>query len=164
MIKKPKRNMRKFKLYSLTVLAMAGVLFACSTSPKTDEPATKISEINAAPSVKPDTNLTQNEVFLVVEDMPTFPGGEKALMNYLSKNIHYPEKAKEAGIHGRVFVNFIVEPDGSIDHVKILRGIGGGCDLEAFNVVKNMPKWNPGKQKGKPVRVSFNLPIRFSLK
>ncbi|HEY9113120.1 MAG TPA: energy transducer TonB, partial [Bacteroidales bacterium] len=75
----------------------------------------------------------------------------------------YPALAKESGIQGRVFINFVVEIDGRITDVKVLRGIGGGCDEEAVRVVQSMPKWKPGKQRGKPVRVSYNLPVKFTL-
>ncbi len=117
---------------------------------------------NYTPPVE-DEDVQQQQIFVVVEDMPHFPGGEAALMNYLAKHIQYPDLAKESGIQGRVFIHFVVEPDGTIDHVKVLRGIGGGCDQEAVRVVKSMPKWVPGKQRGKPVRVSFNLPVKFTL-
>ncbi len=107
--------------------------------------------------------IPEQHIFIVVEQMPSFPGGQAALMKYLAEHIKYPELAKESGIQGRVFINFVVEPNGKIDHVKVLRGIGGGCDEEAVRVVKSMPKWIPGRQRGKPVRVSFNLPIKFTL-
>ncbi len=107
--------------------------------------------------------IPEQHIFMVVEQMPAFPGGQGALMKYLAEHIKYPELAKESGIQGRVFINFVVEPDGSIDQVKVLRGIGGGCDEEAVRVVKSMPRWIPGKQRGKPVRVSFNLPVKFAL-
>jgi len=110
-----------------------------------------------------EDSVPEQHIFVVVEQMPRFPGGQAALMKYLATHIKYPELAKESGIQGRVFINFVVEPDGHIDHVKVLRGIGGGCDEEAVRVVKNMPKWIPGKQRGKPVRVSFNLPVKFTL-
>lgn len=103
------------------------------------------------------------EIFTVVEEQPQYPGGEAARLQYLQQNIKYPEEAKELGIQGRVFVTFVVEVDGSITDVKVLRGIGGGCDQEAIRVVQNMPKWIPGKQRGVPVRVQFNLPIKFTL-
>ena len=103
------------------------------------------------------------EPFTVVEEMPAFPGGEADMYKFITSNIKYPEEAKELGIQGKVFVNFVVEPDGSISGVKIMRGIGGGCDEEAIRVVKAMPKWIPGKQRGVPVRVYFNLPIKFTL-
>jgi protein TonB len=105
----------------------------------------------------------QAEIFTVVEEQPGYPGGEEARISYLQQNIKYPEEAKELGIQGKVFVTFVVEVDGSISDVRVLRGIGGGCDEEAIRVVKSMPKWVPGKQRGVPVRVQFNLPIKFTL-
>jgi len=110
-----------------------------------------------------DVEIVETEVFLVVEEAPSFPGGEEALMTYLGNNIKYPQLARESNIQGIVYVSFIVEANGSISNVKLARGIGGGCDDEAVRVVKDMPKWNPGKQRGKPVRVQFNLPVRFIL-
>ena len=102
-------------------------------------------------------------VYQVVEQMPQFPGGEKALMEYIGKNIVYPVEAKEKEIQGRVFINFVIEKDGSVSNVKVLRGIGGGCDEEAVRAVSSLPKWKPGIQKGKPVRVSYQIPILFKL-
>lgn len=104
-----------------------------------------------------------DEVFVVVEEQAEFPGGMDSMYAYIVKNLKYPEKAKAEGIEGRVFVSFIIEKDGSISNVKILRGIGGGCDEAAKEVVEKMPKWKPGKQKGKPVRFQFTLPIKFEL-
>lgn len=105
----------------------------------------------------------EEETFVMVEEMPEYPGGINKLMEYLSKNIEYPKAARESGIQGRVFVSFIVEKDGSISNVKVIRSIGGGCDEEAVRVVKAMPKWKPGKQRGKAVRVSYMLPVVFKL-
>lgn len=105
----------------------------------------------------------QKEVFTVVEEMPTFPGGDEALGKFLGENIHYPDSAIAKHIQGNVFVQFVVNKDGAVGDVKILRGIGGGCDEEALRVIKLMPRWNPGKQRGEPVAVQFNLPIRFAL-
>jgi len=102
-------------------------------------------------------------VFTVVEKMPGYPGGDEARIAFLGQNIKYPEQAKKNGVQGKVFVTFVVETDGSISNVKVLRGIGGGCDEEAVRVIKLMPKWSPGMQDGKAVRVQFNLPIRFTL-
>ena len=85
------------------------------------------------------------------------------LMEYISKNLKYPQKAMDAGIQGRVFVGLVVEPDGSISNVKVLRGIGGGCDEEAMRIVKSMPKWEPGTQMGQTVRVSYQIPVNFKL-
>ena len=105
----------------------------------------------------------EQQVFTVVEENPAFPGGETALYQYLATSIKYPGEARQLGIQGRVFVNFVIEPDGLVTNVRVLRGIGGGCDEEAVRVVKAMPKWTAGKQRGIPVRVSYNLPIRFTL-
>jgi protein TonB len=105
----------------------------------------------------------EEEIFVFVEDQPGYPGGDEARLTYLRDNIKYPEMAKESGIQGTVYVTFVVEKDGSISNVKVLRGIGGGCDEEAVRVIKNMPKWKPGKQRGRPVRAQFNMPIRFIL-
>ena len=109
------------------------------------------------------TEPDENDVYQTVEEMPQYPGGETAMMEYVAKNVVYPKEAQEKGISGRVFVGFIVEKDGSIGEVKLLRGIGGGCDEEAIRVIKGMPKWKPGKQEGKPVRVSYQMPINFKL-
>jgi len=104
-----------------------------------------------------------NEPLIRVEEMPEFPGGQEAMMKYLSAQLKYPEEAVENGIQGTVYVTYIVERDGRISDVKVLRGIGGGCDEEAMRVVKGMPNWSPGKQNGKLVRVRYNLPIRYAL-
>ncbi len=95
--------------------------------------------------------------------MPEFPGGKEALFAYIGKNLKYPEQAVEEGVEGVVFVTFVVEADGKITGVKVMRGIGFGCDEEAVRVVRGMPNWTPGKQLGKPVRVKYNLPIRYKL-
>lgn len=105
----------------------------------------------------------EEEVFVVVEEQAEFPGGLDSMYAYIVKNLKYPEAAKEKGIEGRVFVQFVIEKDGSISNVKILRGIGGGCEEAAVEMIKNMPKWKPGKQRGKPVRFQFVLPINFEL-
>jgi periplasmic protein TonB len=101
--------------------------------------------------------------FLKVESMPSFPGGEYERRKFLAENLKYPQMAKESGIQGKVYVSFVIEPDGSITNVEILRGIGGGCDEELVRVIKLMPKWIPGKQRGKAVRVQYNMPIKFTL-
>lgn len=115
------------------------------------------------PPVREEEEVVETEIFTVVESMPEFPGGAEQMMIFIAKNIKYPPMARESGIQGRVFVNFVVEPNGSVSNVKVLRGIGGGCDEEAIRVVETMPKWTPGRQRGKAVRVSFNLPVRFTL-
>ena len=101
------------------------------------------------------------EIFMVVEDMPGFPGGN--VQQWISKHVKYPVLAMENGIQGKVYVQFVIEKDGSITDVKVVRGVDSSLDKEAVRVVKSMPKWKPGKQRGKPVRVSFTLPINFQL-
>ncbi|MBC7412080.1 MAG: TonB family protein [Bacteroidia bacterium] len=105
------------------------------------------------------------QIFTVVEQMPEFPGGEGEMMKYLGSKIKYPAMEKDNNISGRVFLTFVVEPNGNITDVKELRGVKGGPGLaqEAMRVVKSMPNWKPGKQNGKSVRVQFNLPVVFSL-
>ncbi|MBQ0016247.1 MAG: energy transducer TonB [Bacteroidales bacterium] len=105
----------------------------------------------------------EEEIFTVVENDPEYPGGMESLYKYLGENIKYPSLAKENNITGKVYVTFVVEKDGSIANPRILRDIGGGCGQEAIRVVKSMPKWKPGKQRGKAVRVQFNLPVSFNL-
>ena len=102
-------------------------------------------------------------VYMIVEQMPEFPGGDKSLFQFIADNTKYPADAKEKGIKGRVFVNFIVEPDGSVSDIRVLRGIGGGCDEEAVRIVESMPKFKPGMQNGEAVRVSYTVPVFFRL-
>ena len=107
--------------------------------------------------------LTDQQPYKKVEKMPSYPGGDEARVKFMVENIKYPAEAKKNIVQGTVFVNYIVRADGSITDVKILRGIGGGCDEEAIRVIKLMPKWNPGMDKGKPVDVEFVMPIKFAL-
>ena len=103
------------------------------------------------------------KIFDVVEQQPSFPGGQNALLQWLQQNIHYPPVAEENGIQGRVVVSFVVEPDGSITNVQVVRGVDPSLDKEAVRVTKAMPKWQPGKQNGQAVRVKYNLPVQFRL-
>jgi len=113
--------------------------------------------------IEEEETIEEETIFIVVESMPEFPGGMNKLMKYLQDNLKYPVRAKELGIQGKVYLSFVVEKDGSVTDVALLRGIGGGCDEEAIRAVKNMPKWIPGKQRNIPVRVRFNLPVNFKL-
>jgi len=130
-----------------------------------DAEATELTEI---PEYTPiasteEEEVAEAEIFTVVEESPSFPGGDEARIRFLTENIKYPQIARESSIQGTVYVTFVVEKNGNVTDVRILRGIGGGCDEEAVRVIKAMPKWNPGKQRGKPVRVQFNMPIKFTL-
>jgi len=110
-----------------------------------------------------DDTVAEPEKFRIVEDMPEFPGGITALSHYLVSNIRYPAVAREAGISGKVYLEFTVSKEGTISDISVLRGIGGGCDEEAARVVRSMPPWVPGKQRGKPINVRFTLPVTFTL-
>ena len=113
-----------------------------------------------SPAPKPEVS---NKVFDVVEEMPSFPGGQAALMSFLSSNIKYPVVAQENGVQGRVIVGFVVERDGSITDVKVMRSVDPSLDREAQRVVKAMPRWKPGKQNGSAVRVKYTVPVVFRL-
>ena len=102
-------------------------------------------------------------IFTVVEQQAAFPGGPAALGKFLEKNIKYPAEAQRANVQGKVFLSFVVSPDGSISDVAVLKGLGFGCDQEAMRVVKTMPRWTPGRQSGRAVKSRFNLPITFQL-
>lgn len=106
---------------------------------------------------------SSQQIFMVVEEMPEFPGGQAALMSFIAKSIKYPVVAQENGIQGRVTCSFVVNKDGSIVDAEVIRGIDPSLDKEALRVINTMPKWKPGKQRGKPVRVKFTVPINFRL-
>ena len=108
-----------------------------------------------------EEDFSKQRIYDIVEEMPSFPGGEMKLMEYIAQNIKYPQEALESGIQGRVLVNFIVEPNGSISNIKVLRGMGYGCDEEAIRVVESLPRFYPGKHRGESVRVSYAVPIFF---
>ncbi|WP_028898563.1 energy transducer TonB [Prevotella sp. HJM029] len=116
----------------------------------------------ATPPPAPKEEVTQ-KVFDVVEVMPSFPGGQAALLQYLNSHVKYPVVAQENGIQGRVTISFVVERDGSITDVKVARSVDPSLDKEAARVVSSMPRWTPGKQNGSAVRVKFNVPVVFRL-
>ena len=123
-------------------------------------------EVKEEVKVEEDKREEENEnvVFKVVETMPSFPGGDAALMKFISDNVRYPAIAQENGIQGRAICQFTVEKDGSISDIQIVRSAGDETlDKEAKRVIKSMPKWSPGKQRGKAVRVSYTIPINFRL-
>ncbi len=135
--------------------------YKCSS----DSTVTPIFEKNEYNSENTDiTKKDSSPLFTIVEQMPECIGGNIARNRFLSENIHYPQSALKNGIQGTVYVHFIIEKDGSISDIKVLKGIGGGCDEEAIRVLSIIPKWIPGRQNGKTVRVLFNTPISFSLK
>ncbi len=107
------------------------------------------------------TGEEEEAIFVIVEDMPEFEGGEEDLYTYLDSNLQYPVEALEKGIQGVVYVQFVVEKDGSVSAAKVIRGVEESLDQEALRVVKAMPKWKPGTQRGVAVRTSYTLPVRF---
>lgn len=121
----------------------------------------KAKEVIAEP--EPPKHEEENKVFDIVEQQPLFPGGPTALMKYLYENTKYPVVAQENGVQGRVTVQFVVEKDGSISDVHVLRGVDPSLDKEAVRVVKSMPRWTPGKQNGITVRVNYRVPVLFRL-
>ncbi len=122
-------------------------------------------ELPAIPIEKPIVEEPAPKIDYVthVEEMPTFPGGSEAFMQHVAKSIHYPVIAIRTGTEGKIFVSFIVNKDGSIRDVQLLKSIGAGCDEEALRVIKEMPRWNPGRQNGNPVNVKISVPIIFKL-
>lgn len=164
MMTKSKSNFAaQLKVLLVTPVALLLVVaFTVSPVVKTvaqvDKQTQKVEKVSQSAKVE-----TENDIFTVVEQMPKFPGGDEARINYFVNSIKYPDEARKAGIQGTSYVSFIVETDGSITGVKVIRGFDKACDEVAMNVIKNMPKWEPGVQRGKPVRVQFNMPIKFTL-
>jgi protein TonB len=128
------------------------------------EPDGSIIDFDKLVFVSKDDEIDKEEkIFIVVEEMPEFPGGELALRNYLSNAIQYPVVAQENGIKGKVYVSFVIDETGNIAGVDLLRGVDNSLDNEALRVVRSLPKWKPGKQAGKPVKVRYTVPIQFEL-
>jgi protein TonB len=121
------------------------------------------TQISAPIEVQHEEEADEVINFYVIEEKPEFPGGEAAMFQWIAKNIKYPDIAKENGIQGKVFVQFVIGKDGKVTDVTIVRGVDPSLDKEALRVIQSMPPWKPGKQRGKPVRVSFQLPINFKL-
>jgi len=173
MMKNQKSQKRMPVKLLLSMLALTVALFACNVTKQSssneahkEATVTKVKKANnsnetpAKQKAIPAREDTRKD-FKVPDKMPEFPGGRKNLMNYLDTHIKYPEEARKAKIQGRVFVNFVIEKDGSISHIKILKGIGHGCDKEAVRVIKNMPRWARGEYKGEHISVNISLPLKF---
>ena len=165
----------KFRMLFTTLgftMVFAIVTISCSNKIKMDEPnAQTIENIDQKnyetqkSTYDSQKNIAESndEVLKVAEKMPEYPGGTSELFKFMGNNIKYPEQAKKENIEGKVFVNFIVEKDGSISNVQISQGIGRGCDEESIRVVNLMPNWTPGENNGEKVRVEFTLPINYKL-
>jgi len=128
----------------------------------TEESKVNITVIDNTPIVE-EEDAEDAPVFFIVEEMPEFPGGNTALQTYIANAIKYPVIAQENGIQGRVYISFVVNPKGLVEQVKIVRGVDPNLDKEAIRVIESLPAWKPGKQRGKPVKVSFTVPINFVL-
>lgn len=120
-------------------------------------------ETFVAPAVVEEEEESSQQIFTVVEEMPKFPGGDAELLKFIAKSIKYPVIAQENGIQGRVICSFVVNRDGTVVDAEVLRGVDPSLDKEALRVISTMPKWTPGKQRGKPVRVKYTVPITFRL-
>jgi protein TonB len=114
-------------------------------------------------SAEAQEKKSKDDVYLTVEEMPEYPGGEEALRNDIASNVKYPEEAKKKGIQGKVYVSFVVDKNGKVNQAKIARGVDSALDKEALRVINSLKTWEPGKEKGKPVKVSFTVPINFVL-
>jgi protein TonB len=161
-IKKDDEVQEDQEMKSQDELASTNTAIGAFTVEGNDEQAgevLKAKEVIAQPEPKEE----ETKVFDVVEEMPQFPGGPSALFEYLSKNIKYPVVAEENGVQGRVIVTFVVERDGSITDVKVVKSVDPSLDKEATRVVKSMPHWIPGKQNGSAVRVKYTVPVTFKL-
>lgn len=148
--------MKHFPALRIFVLSVAPVLFIAGASAQSELIDTDVRPLDMVEE-------PYDATFTIVERMPQFPGGQEEMFKFIGANIKYPEDAVEAGVEGVVYVTFVVDKDGSIGGARVLRGIGSGCDDEAVRVVMAMPKWEPGMQRGKPVRVQYNMPIRYKL-
>ena len=156
----------KYALFAIPAFALllAGNISCSSEATKTDDvkekAATEKPEVVEIPAEKAET---KDEVFMVVEQMPEFPGGIQEFMSFLSKNIKYPASAMAKNVQGRVIVQFVVEKDGTPTEFKVIRSVDPDLDAEALRVMKEMPKWKPGMQRGQVVRVKYTLPVTFRL-
>ena len=165
MMNKKQTTYRSMWKYTLMLPVIAMLLFFNSTFQSKAESNREMPAVQQTPVETQDQSVPKDvNIFSHVEVMPQFPGGERALMKWLSENINYPKEAQDKGIQGRVSLRFVVTPDGSIKDVKIVKSLdSAACDNEAVRAVKTMPNWIPGKQNGKPVYVYYSLPVVFRL-
>lgn len=169
MMNKKKSNAAGHIKYALFVLPAFALLVAGNISCSQDASQTEDAKEEVVAPVSPDAkeapadSTAKEEVFMVAEQMPEFPGGMKELLKFLQENVKYPENAMKNNVQGRVIVQFVVEKDGTPTEFKVLRSVDPDLDAEALRVMKAMPKWKPGMQKGQVVRVKFTVPVSFKL-
>ncbi|WP_113926231.1 energy transducer TonB [Cognataquiflexum aquatile] len=149
-------NYKSRLLTALPLMGLMIVFFSCDFQGYDEKVVLENGEVTSK-------TIQSDEVFDVVEESPTFPGGMEAWVEFLGNNLKYPEKAREMGIEGTVYVVFEIRKDGSIKNAELLRGIGAGCDEEALRIIKESPNWTPGKQRGHIVNVRMRVPIQFKL-
>ena len=162
-IKKDEEVQEDQEMKSQDELASTNTAIGAFTVEGNDEEAGEVLKAKEVIAEPEPPKVEETKVFDVVEERPQFPGGQAALLDYLAKNIKYPVVAEENGIQGRVIVTFVVERDGSITDVKVVKSVDTSLDKEASLVVKAMPKWQPGKQNGSAVRVKYTVPVQFKL-
>ncbi len=162
-IKSPKSNMLKV-LLMVPVAALLVLVFACTPD---DDQQVEVKEISSKKATNDDGSLQKvggEPVYMIVEEMPEYSGGQQALFDFIKSNVEYPVEAKKEGIYGKVFVRFMVDKEGKVSNVEVLRSVHPLLDEEARRVVASMPDWKPGKQDGKAVNVFYQVPINFQLK
>ena len=162
-IKKDEEVQEDQEMKSQDELAATNTAIGAFTVEGNDEEAGEVLKAKEVIAEPEPPKVEETKVFDVVEEMPQFPGGQAALLEYLAKNIKYPVVAEENGIQGKVIVTFVVERDGSITDVKVVKSVDPSLDKEASRVVKSMPRWQPGKQNGSAVRVKYTVPVQFRL-
>ncbi len=159
-------TMKKITIACLVLLA-AGKLIA-QTPAQSTPPQQEEFIVADIPEPPANTKGKKSKIYQTAEQMPQFIGGETALLKFLGSNIKYPSEAIEAGTQGTLFITFVITKKGKVENVQVLRGLKGvgakACALEAVRVVKSMPKWKPGKDKGKKVDVQYNLPVKYTLR
>jgi len=154
-----KGNIRKYDKVKLIYSSKDPDIFSVLKIERSS--AAQLNTDNRAPGTSTLRGIPKPVTF--IDHPPQFPGDMPAFYAYLRDHVHYPQQARDQGISGKVFISFVITEDGSVEQVKVEKGIGGGCDEAAIETVTNMPKWKPGVQNGKPVRVKYNIPISFSL-
>ncbi|TNE78215.1 MAG: energy transducer TonB [Bacteroidetes bacterium] len=155
----------KMKRILSLVLLLAGLEYASAQvaqdpPPPPPPPPVQMDTTHVSPVEQKDTS---DPVYNIVEVMPEFPGGLDSLFKFISHHIRYPRQARRKGIEGKVIIQFVITETGEVSEAKVVNSVGYGCDEEALRVINMLPKWTPGKQRGKAVKVRFNLPIRFKL-
>jgi TonB family protein len=149
-------NHKSRVLTSIPIFGLMVIFLSCDFQGYGEKVVLENGEVTSA-------KVETNEIFDVVEDSPSFPGGMEAWNEFLANNLKYPEQARKMGIEGTVYLVFEIRKDGSVENIEILRGIGAGCDEEAIRIVKESPNWIPGKQRGHVVNVRMRVPIKFQL-